>query len=795
MYQNSMQNDHQHVYDAAYWRRVLNVNTASAGSLLEGLPFLPGDVAAGVENELQTAVVGSSVTVDLPISIRESDYFMNIRKRVHSGESSGKSVSDLEKFVADNTDHTWENSWVRFPRMLLNRYAQKILASDLRADKRHQGSPLRSDVSRFVFTHQQETWLRIPVSYLIKLSLADIIGRFGKAIPGIQHTGEKLMQHFLCDNTSPETCSFQPAHLTVAAGMGQASAGETLRRHLLTHLLVEYANQQFQLHLYGQQARIYFAPHPPLRLKQLNDLIPDAFYRRLFMNPCLSGWDRGEEKHQYMHLCHQALSRSQINAVVKLKDAGIINNNLVVLPNISNISLANNGTHVSLSSRKLGGLIANPDSGYGPLEEKYFGDLTIKIVEHFLPLFVNTYSADPFRMDFWDFHPEKALGFLSHELDFTHLRMLWRRWKKKAKLKAMGYPLTPMGPLGLDKFLSRVLRLKGDMILDYRLMDYLVCLLSTEQSPALNGQDGNDIRLKKNLADMGIFDARMALYLFYRLRQQHVMGFSGFEGRYYSLFHSLIKDMGPAVSLQTLITAFAYKSIISQKISHRHIPDTPVIESERRQILFGAAIGIPTFFVQKQTPNAFMQRILAEVDGTRPSSRYPGYIRVHHLEYRRALLKILRREAADLIEMMHLKDVMDDLEARITDPDHHAVSGRLTRRIIDAAGVSTPFKLSGDEFNQAAERYYRNDLRKQHLAEALCVLEDACTELDAAAADDPELALALRQLLHEKTIHAFLSEVHDDVLKDRIGIRCLEVLICILVLLARHDMTRETSHI
>ncbi|MDJ0669108.1 MAG: hypothetical protein QNJ61_17635, partial [Desulfobacterales bacterium] len=39
-------------------------------------------------------------------------------------------------------------------------------------------------------------------------------------------------------------------------------------------------------------------------------------------------------------------------------------------------------------------------------------DLVIKIVEHFLPLFVGTYSAAPYRLDFADMHPEAAPPFL-----------------------------------------------------------------------------------------------------------------------------------------------------------------------------------------------------------------------------------------------------------------------------------------------------------------------------------------------------------------------------------------------
>jgi hypothetical protein len=48
------------------------------------------------------------------------------------------------------------------------------------------------------------------------------------------------------------------------------------------------------------------------------------------MSPCPSGGNEGVAKHRYMHLCHTVLSRSQLNAVIKLKEAGIIAHNLVV---------------------------------------------------------------------------------------------------------------------------------------------------------------------------------------------------------------------------------------------------------------------------------------------------------------------------------------------------------------------------------------------------------------------------------------------------------------------------------
>ena len=292
-----------------------------------------------------------------------------------------------------------------------------------------------------------------------------------------------FLDHFLCDNTSPETHSFYVGLMHPSEGMGKIVAAETATRFLLTQLLMAWANEKFRLRENGQQAMVFMSPHPPVRQKRLNECVSDAFYRELFMNPCLSGWDSGEAKYAYMHLCHEVLSRSQLNAVNKLREAGIITSNLVVLPNLSNISLANNGTHVSLGSRKLTALLADGGIRLHPPDEKYLGDLVIKIVEHFLPLFVGTYSAAPYRIDFADFHPEKVLGFLPHELDYTHLRMFWRRWKKKAKIKVFGRPVTPFGPEWIDRAVSSVFGLRGDFVPDFRLIDYLVSLMSTEQQP------------------------------------------------------------------------------------------------------------------------------------------------------------------------------------------------------------------------------------------------------------------------------------------------------------------------
>ena len=366
----------------------LGVSFASRDEMAATLPFSLHDVTAGSESELQAVVCGAKEDVDLPLIIEQSNFFANMMKRAAAGETPRKVVADLERFLADNPSQVWENSWVRFPRRTLSRFAHDVFEKDLLADKKNPASGRRSDAERFTFRDTAgEEMLRLPISYLIKLALADLLGSQQILPDLIRQTGIRLMDHYLNDNTSPETFSFNVVSLSPKSGMGKSIAKETAIRFLMTQLLVMYANQAFGIGEHGQQAMTYFAPHPPVRQKELNDHVSDSFYRDLFMSPCLSGWDKGADKFRYMQLCHQVLSRSQLNAVAKLRDAGIIQTNLVVLPNLSNVCLANNGTHISLGSNRLTAALADGSSGFNATHEKHFGDLAIKISEHFLPLF------------------------------------------------------------------------------------------------------------------------------------------------------------------------------------------------------------------------------------------------------------------------------------------------------------------------------------------------------------------------------------------------------------------------
>lgn len=774
---------------------LLDIPSRDADGYLDSLPFSRHDATAGSETELQAVVAGRKEEVDLPITIEQSNYFANILKRAAAGETPKSLITDLERFLNDNPENVWENSWVRFPRRKLSPFACRVFERDLLADKNNPHGGTRGDIGRFIFRDREgEEYLRLPISYLIKLALAELIGS-GERLPEIvRQTGERLMKHFLNDNTSPETFSFHIVPLRPSTGMGRGIARETGKRYLLTQLLVMYANESFGLRESCQKALVYFAPHPPVRQQELNNHISDAFYRELFMSPCLSGWDRGEEKHQYMQLCHKVLSRSQMNSVAKLREAGIIVNNLVVLPNVSNVSLANNGTHISIGSRKLGNLLGDPSCGYTAAHEKHLGDLVIKMTEHFLPLFVGTYSAAPYRLAFTDFHPERALGFLPHELDYTHLRMIWRRWQKKARLSVFGRPLTPFGPEWLDRMVSGLFRLKGDFLPDFRLIDYLVCLLSTDRSPALDGTPGNCNRLRNDLADMGVFDNQMSVYLLYKLREYGSMGFSGFEGRHYSLFENMEDDMGGACDLQSLITALAFKNLVEGKISHAHIPDDPSVESERRQIFFGAAIGIPTFYVRKNSGNLFLGKILLRTREVRQSRRYPGYLRVKNREYCRALVQLLLEEAADLIEAGNLTGQMEELMMRLEQPEQHSAAGRLTRGILDTVNAKSPMALSAKDFNRGAEKYYREILRQRHMSEAFGFLEEECLKVDQAACPDENVREALQVILEGKSALQFVKSAKREVLEERAGSAVLKRMIDLLLVIVHQD-TMEANKI
>lgn len=143
------------------------------GVNVEALPFSLHDTTAGNETELQALVIGNKQCVDLPIIIAQSNYFANIIRRSAAGDLTNRAVNELEQFINGNAEEVWENSWVRFPRKYLGVLANQILEGDLLADKADPGCGKRTDAERFLYRDNGHDFLRIPISYLLKLALAD----------------------------------------------------------------------------------------------------------------------------------------------------------------------------------------------------------------------------------------------------------------------------------------------------------------------------------------------------------------------------------------------------------------------------------------------------------------------------------------------------------------------------------------------------------------------------------------------------------------------------------------------
>jgi hypothetical protein len=328
---------------------------------------------------------------------------------------------------------------------------------------------------------------------------------------------------------------------------------------------------------------------------------------------------------------------------------------------------------------------------------------------------------------------------------------------------------------------------------DYRLLDYLACLLSTDECPALDGTPGNDHRLKRDLSQMGVFDSRMSLYLLYRLRAFHRMGFSGYEGRHYSAFLSLADDLAPAVTLQALVTSLAYRYALSGALGHADIPHDPTSESEWRQVFFASAMGIPVFFVRTETRNRLLARLLRRTAGGRSSRRYPGYTRVPRGAYLAALVGLLREDAADLIEVLDAERAVRDLEGRIREGSERRVDARMARAVSERLGIQDPLQASAERFNTAAEDTYRESVRDAHLREGWAMFEDACGEAEIWSLRRPRFRQALRETLGDRDARRFCIAVRADFFAGRLPEDALRTLIRLALVLVAGERDDDPS--
>ena len=260
--------------------------------------------------------------------------------------------------------------------------------------------------------------------------------------------------------------------------------------------------------------------------------------------------------------------------------------------------------------------------------------------------------------------------------------------------------------------------LRGDLVPDYRLLNYPVAWLATEQASALDGTPGNVTRLVSELDELGIVDRRLSFYMPLRLREFGQMGFSGFEGAILQPVSNVSAGHGPGREPAAAAADGRLPFGAERDMTAEDIPDDPTSESERRTPFFFAAAGLPAFYVHKKSRNELLKQILPHCKSTRSSWRHPDYLRVPIREYREALVTWLEQNAP-----------RNDRPGRGRS-DHHGVAVPARRKGITGTpadpgrrvrGVGRPRSDAGwmpREFNRMAEQHYRETLRSANLREA-----------------------------------------------------------------------------
>ena len=100
--------------------------------------------------------------------------------------------------------------------------------------------------------------------------------------------------------------------------------------------------------------------------------------------------------------------------------------------------------------------------------------------------------------------------------------------------------------------------------------------------------------------------------------------------------------------------------------------------------------------------------------------------------YCKALAELIISDGSDIMDLLNLNSTVEDLRKRLSHPELFSVSAKLTGGILEQAGAKSPMKVSPDEFNLSAEKYYRTTLNDKHIAEAFDFLEEDLKLLESA---------------------------------------------------------------
>jgi hypothetical protein len=162
-------------------------------------------------------------------------------------------------------------------------------------------------------------------------------------------------------------------------------------------------------------------------------------------------------------------------------------------------------------------------------------------------------------------------------------------------------------------------------------------------------------------------------------------------------------------------------------------------------------------------------------------------------EYRKALLNTLAEDGASLIEMFGIGETIEDLGERVANFEECSVASRLIRGILNGKQKKSPLNMNSDEFNSAAENYYRNELRKRHISEALSILREDLSIIDGSVLgvnDSPSKALGF--VLGGLKGTSLIDRLRNDVVEGRASLEHLVKLIHLILVVEHID--RLTSN-
>ena len=184
-----------------------------------------------------------------------------------------------------------------------------------------------------------------------------------------------------------------------------------------------------------------------------------------------------------------------------------------------------------------------------------------------------------------------------------------------------------------------------------------------------------------------------------------------------------------------------------------------------------------------------MRKILTDVVSQRHSKRYKGYLRISHDDYNLALVRLLERDGADLIERHRLEPRLASLKARLSGEQPTALAKLLTGIGQELPRRKKPMEANAEEFNGSMERYYRTTLKSEQLDEALSLVGEDCQRLKQQG--DPLLARIVGELGEPGSSFDYLQRHRPAILAETATPEQLRAMIRLVLAVIHHHRNHQ----